>query len=513
MKINDFPVIDLFAGPGGLSEGFACAENKQHKHPFRIALSIEKDKYAHQTLLLRAFTREFSQGLPDEYYEYLRGEISNEVLFTKFPREYESASSKAWQAELGSEVFPSSLVDERILKAIGNSRKWVLIGGPPCQAYSVIGRSRMRNSDPVAFAADLRHILYKEYLRILATHLPPIFILENVKGILSSTLDGQNIFSRIISDLTNPIANNTQPVATNNIMYRLYSCSQQEKPDNNPSAFLVRMSRYGIPQDRQRIIVLGIREDISVIPKTLNKAESIVPTSQVISDLPRLRSMLSKEPDSSFLWYQAIRNVATLNWMGNRKIDSLVKKKIQSAIEEINDALPTGSRYMECYNRSIYRSDWFYDEKLHGVCNHMSRSHIKNDIYRYLFATCFTSVHGRSPLLHDFPSDLLPDHHNIPLTLNRRSGLFADRFRVQLPDAPSTTITSHIAKDGHYYIHYDPLQARSLTVREAARLQTFPDNYYFEGPQTSQYQQVGNAVPPLLAKAIAEIVLEILMAY
>ena len=128
---------------------------------------------------------------------------------------------------------------------------------------------------------------------------------------------------------------------------------------------------------------------------------------------------------------------------------------------------------------------------------------MNTDIFRYMFVSAFGKAHGRSPKLEDFPKQLLPAHKNVQDGIKNKT--FADRFRVQLNEKPAKTITCHISKDGHYYIHPDPTQCRSLTVREAARIQTFPDNYFFCGPRTAQYIQVGNAVPPLLAKRIAEI--------
>ena len=135
---------------------------------------------------------------------------------------------------------------------------------------------------------------------------------------------------------------------------------------------------------------------------------------------------------------------------------------------------------------------------LNQLPNNDTRGHMPGDLARYLFSAAFASALDRSPKAVEFPAALAPHHRNW------RSGKFADRFRVQLAGRPSATVTSHMSKDGHYFIHPDPVQCRSLTVREAARLQTFPDNYVFLGSRTEQYVQVGNAVPPFLARQIAE---------
>ena len=155
-------------------------------------------------------------------------------------------------------------------------------------------------------------------------------------------------------------------------------------------------------------------------------------------------------------------------------------------------------------------ADWYSDPLLTGITHHQSRSHLTQDLKRYLFAALYTQKNHTFPKLRDykaFDEELLPDHDNVD------SGKFTDRFRVQLPDIPATTVTSHISKDGHYFIHYDHLQCRSFSVREAARVQTFPDNYFFCGSRTEQFHQVGNAVPPYLAYQIAEIVNEMLVNY
>jgi DNA (cytosine-5)-methyltransferase 1 len=138
---------------------------------------------------------------------------------------------------------------------------------------------------------------------------------------------------------------------------------------------------------------------------------------------------------------------------------------------------------------------------------------MRSDLGRYIFAAATAQATGSSPKLEEWPSELLPNHKNVAYDKENGRAVasgFSDRFKVQLWDEPSSTITSHISKDGHYFIHPDPRQCRSLTVREAARLQTFPDNYFFCGNRTQQYHQVGNAVPPYLACQIAGVVAELL---
>lgn len=516
---RSIPIIDLFAGPGGLGEGFSALRQSNEHSVFKICLSIEKDPEAHKTLELRSFFRQFPIGLfPNEYYMHIRGEITRAELFKQYPREAALASQGAWRATLG-ETSPEE-VDARIEKSLGGRKTWILIGGPPCQAYSVIGRSRVGGISP----NDKRIFLYKEYLRILARHAPPVFVMENVKGLLSSRVNGSSIFEQILKDLINPSAavRDCRNRTTNNLCdksYRIFSFAKEpecynydDTPVYSKQDFIIQCEKYGIPQTRHRVILLGIRDDLNIkLPDQLKKKQCLIFVSEVLDSLPPVRSGLSKEPDNSTRWSKKIKDASKQSWISEIRRNGSVEvyEKLQATINNLNiPKYDRGSGFVPCNQMIDYEREWFHDPDLHGVCNHSTRGHMVSDLYRYLFATSFADVHKRSPVLEDFPNGLLPDHRNIKNNL--RKNYFNDRFRVQVSGKPSTTVTSHIAKDGHYYIHPDPSQCRSLTVREAARLQTFPDNYFFCGPRTSQYAQVGNAVPPLLAKQIAEIVLDAL---
>jgi DNA (cytosine-5)-methyltransferase 1 len=514
------PIIDLFAGPGGLGEGFSEHLTEGGSSTFKIKLSIESDPHAHRTLELRTFFRQFfADGVPDDYYCYLRGEITREEMFTRHPEAAERARAEAWNATLGGVDFPHDLVRERIAAAIGSRKTWILIGGPPCQAYSLAGRSRKRPVDPVKFEKDPKHLLYKEYLRILADHAPPVFVMENVRGMLSSELKGKNIFKQICCDLRNPRAIFPDELLGQPLGYRLFPLTglpsdlidSEILDDYEPDDFVVKSEKYGIPQARHRVFLLGVRTDIADRRKPgalLNEIEPAT-VADVLSDLPPLRSALSDGTDNYHEWWAWLQQISQAHWLQDTEVSGATRRAILAAVSSIRRNVGRGGRFIKCATQEpTFEPAWFVDERIGGVCNHESRSHMREDLHRYLYAAAYAQAHEVTPKLQHFPKALLPKHKN--LQKNVEKTIFSDRFRVQISQRHSTTVTSHISKDGHYYIHYDPTQCRSLTVREAARLQTFPDNYFFEGPRTEQYQQVGNAVPPLLALQIADIVADLL---
>lgn len=522
---ESIPVIDIFAGPGGLSEGFSSVYDKNGEPTFDVRLSIENDPAAHRTLELRSFFRQFRGGeVPRAYYDYITGRCgrdaaAREKLFTQYPDEGGRAKHQAWRATLGK--IPTSELKGRVNEALGNrtTGDWVLIGGPPCQAYSLVGRSRMKRERGAAFLTDHRHVLYKEYLRILANHEPTVFIMENVKGLLSSKHNDKLIVEKIIRDLQHP---------GNGASYQLFPLVAPETSGDvhlfrsngkmpQGKDFLIEAERFGIPQARHRVIFMGVNTrflnrlaDANV--PTLKRFPKSVSVTDVIDGLPRLRSGVSKAADTTNDWKDVLQRVLHTDWYRSLRLagDSRVAQKIQAMLQNLRaPRADRGDLFVETKFRAPREyPEWYCDKRLDGVCNHESRRHIEQDLHRYFFASCYTAVYGVSPKLRDFPQALLPQHRNVTKAL--AIGLFNDRFRVQRSSEPATTVTSHIAKDGHYFIHPDPLQCRSLTVREAARLQTFPDNYFFEGTRTDQYRQVGNAVPPLLAKMIAEIVCRVL---
>ncbi len=507
-----YPVIDLFAGPGGLGEGFGslCHPRNPNSYAFKTAISIEKDESARSTLKLRHFYRGFMPGnVPDDYYLYLEGAISLEELYKRHPAEASHAEYTAWRCTLGGkDGEPQENVKTRITQALNGHKKWALVGGPPCQAYSKVGRSRMKGNPD--FENDPRHFLYKEYLRIIIDHKPPVFVMENVRGLLSSKIQGRPVINDILRDLSKP--GSTVGDESSGLEYRLYSLSQSGvmSLDADPSVFIVKAEEYGIPQARHRIFILGIRSNIDIEPGILKKSNAHPTVKDMIGDLPKLRSSISGSglADSDKRWIQTLEEVTHQSWFtegrenGMAELTTIAEKVLSSFKEQEFE------KSSKQYTPPTALLDWLWDDRLTVLLSHESRSHMQSDLHRYFFASLYAEVKHTAPKLRDFPEELLPDHKNAHQGGTKHD--FADRFRVQLPDKHATTITSHISKDGHYYIHYDPAQCRSLTVREAARLQTFPDNYKFEGNRTAQYHQVGNAVPPLLAKMIAEVILDVL---
>ena len=512
---RSIPVIDLFAGPGGLGEGFSSLLDPERSPLFSLKISAEKDPTAHKTLSLRSLYRKFPRGkAPDCYYEHVRGEISREALFAH-PDAAEAgreALEEARNFELGKND-PEDL-DRRIQAALGGADDWVLIGGPPCQAYSIAGRSRRTRESQEKFESDEKHFLYREYLRIIRRHKPAVFVMENVKGMLSSQHGGSPIFDRIVADLSAP---------GDGLEYQIRSLVKPGVAGEIDSHdFVIEAERFGIPQGRHRVILFGIRSDVArSVPElssspeefVLGKGNMKVTVGEALSGLPPLRSRLSKEPDGHEQWLSALTDTAEeLRWYRPEALEP-VFEEMSRAVERARLHVSTGGpfiRHDTTMNEMRARlNNWYIDERLGGVIQHETRAHMRSDLYRYLFAAAYGRAKGVSPKITDFPTPLLPKHDNV----SSEKVPFADRFRVQLEGSWSSTVVAHIAKDGHYFIHPDPSQCRSLTVREAARLQTFQDNYFFAGNRTEQYTQVGNAVPPLIARKIAGVVAKFMEAW
>lgn len=509
-------VVDIFAGPGGLGEGFSSVTDCRGRPVFDVVLSMEMERFAFETLQLRAFFRQFPHGAPHDYYRHLRGEISRSELYEAHRAEAARAADQCWHVRLGPEGESPDSVCRRIDAAVGKDEDWVLIGGPPCQAYSLAGRSRNRGNPEYDPEKDVRQKLYIEYLQILGDHRPAIFIMENVKGLLSATVGNVRMFHRILEDLRAPDAalKREGRFSRRSGGYSIYSMVDGRRLDNGSlEGSVIQAEHYGIPQARHRVILLGIRDDLEHLTPAVLVQQPSVSVNAVIGNMPKLRSGLSKRADSPKAWRGCLRGQQRSRWAnaGTREAGGLeLQKFVGRVLQSVEPpAADRGGEHVACEAIPAYESEWYVDHRLDGVCNHTTRGHMEKDLYRYIYAACFADMYGKSPSLQDFPTDLLPDHGSVDTALASGSS-FSDRFRVQVAIRPSTTIVSHISKDGHYYIHPDPMQCRSLTVREAARLQTFPDNYFFCGPRTAQYTQVGNAVPPLLAKQIAKIVFDLM---
>ncbi|MDH1231569.1 DNA (cytosine-5-)-methyltransferase [Stenotrophomonas sp. GD03930] len=494
------PVVDIFAGPGGLGEGFSAytPSRSSKSRPFKIAISAEMEVNAAKTLRLRAFYRQFApHKVPDSYYDYVAGR--GDRPWTEATKtEWENACHEARQLKLGDSE-DDKVLHARIREVASQEDPWVLIGGPPCQAYSLVGRARNRGVVGYKAEEDPRHFLYQHYLKIIKKYSPAAFVMENVKGILSSKVGGELMFPRILADLR-------APGGRNGPRYRIIPLVEDQSglfDDDDGRRYILKAEELGVPQARHRVVLFGVREDVDVSSlRQIRRAPTKYSVGEVIGGMPHLRSGITNVDFEN--WPDAAREI--LLRAAQLSDDAQVSAELRTQAKLV-PALDAGAGgRARPWTRTVdevpeHLKPWLLDERLGYILNHEVRPHMWMDLIRYGYASAFTKVYGRSPRgSGEFPEAMHPDHENWT------SGKFVDRFKVQRRDESSSTVTSHLQKDGHYFIHPDPTQLRSLSVREAARLQTFPDNYFFEGSRGAQFRQVGNAVPPWMAKQIADVV-------
>lgn len=476
------PVVDLFAGAGGLTEGFASLVDADGLPVFQPVMSVEKDPDACETLRVRAFLSRIADkepGLPWEYEQFLRDRDPRalDCLKKRFPIAWDGARCEVVEAELG-DADPVLIEMARMrVEAASPSGVWVLAGGPPCQAYSTAGRSR-RKHDP-SFADDPRLRLYRSFMKFVHMLRPPVAVFENVVGILSAKVDGESVFSRIVRD------------------FRSAGYSVRSVVDPCPATsrdYIVESERFGIPQARHRVILLAVRRGRGLHPGVLRER----PASSVrdaLVGLPKLHGVVSYPHGTCLPRFEEWKKLAP----------EPIAKIVRDAMLAPNAILSEANEICRGQGRlsGWYRGKLDDSKALEG---HAARTVRTVDIERYVFCAAFAQVKGRSPRLEEMPRCLWPKHANLDDVDADSRPSFNDRYYVQTWGKPSSTVTAHISKSGHHFIHPDPRQHRSLTLREAARLQTFPDDFVFMGTKTSQFRQVGNAVPPLLAQQIAQVV-------
>lgn len=407
---KEYMFIDLFAGAGGLSEGFIQTGFKPIAH-------VEMNPFAAKTLETRSsYFYLKSEGKLDIYYDYLKGKYSREQFLSNIPEE----CTKTVMCETMSDKTLPLLFDsiDEILKTKKIKQVDVIIGGPPCQAYSLVGRAQSSHMER-PMAEDPRNELYKLYARFLKKYQPKMFVFENVMGVESANRG--KTWKNIQTYLKR-------------VGYEI-ECHEQNSKN------------FGVLQNRRRMIIVGWLKNSGLHYPEFEKVTVNAVVNDLLSDLPKL--------------------------LPGECSDAYATKTMSDYLRD------TGLRCPEDV-----------------LTLHTSRPNKERDITIYKKAIELWKE-GRKRLNYNDLPDELKTHKN------RNS--FLDRFKVvEGDDTCCHTMLAHISKDGHYFIHPDIEQHRSITVREAARIQSFPDNYYFEGSRTAQFVQIGNAVPPIMAKGIAK---------
>lgn len=403
-----FTYIDLFAGASGLSEGF-------HSAGFIPVAHVEKDHHACLTIKTRsAFHYCVSNNLLDLYKDYYYGKISREKFYSEIPFD---KIDTIINNEISNENFNQIVSSiNKSCSNLGVDNIDLLIGGPPCQAYSI--RGRKANQSKKKF--DQRIYFYKLYARFLQTLKPKVFVFENVPGLLS--FEGGYIFD----DLRETLSGEGY-----DLDYRILNAND-----------------FGVLQERKRIIIIGWEKDYEFSYPEFEKMKTAAIVNDLLNDLPVIKA----------------DNINSLLPYAGSTTDYLTNSGIRNGYSDIN--------------------------------LNITRPHNKIDLQIYKRVIELWNNKKQRLKYSDLPKRL---------QTHKNKDNFLDRFKVVAGDSNhSHTLIAHIAKDGHYYIHPDVNQCRSISVREAARIQSFPDNFIFEGPRTAAFTQIGNAVPPLMAYQLAK---------